>query len=342
MINNKNNQNVIIYENDQGEIKLDVFLEDETVWLNQEHLSTLYNKSVKTISEHIQNIFKEGELNPEVVIRKFRNTTQHGAIKGKTQTKDVNYYNLDVIISIGYRVKSPQGTKFRIWATQRIREYIVKGFALNEDRFKTGMSMNYFDELQEKIREIRLSERFFYQKIKDIYKTSIDYDSKDEKTNKFFKIVQNKLIWAISRQTAAELVYNRINADKPLINMKSIDKKSSTKITKVDATISKNYLEENEIKLLGLIVEQYLAFAETMAQQKTPMHMIDWTNQLDSILKMNKRELLNHAGKISHEQMLSKVNDEYVKYKTKLSNLEYKEALKELEDDINAISKSSF
>lgn len=172
-------------------------------------MAQLFGKSKKTISEHIRNIFEEGELDEQVVVRKFRTTTRHGAIEGKTQSQEVNFYSLDVIISVGYRVKSPQGTQFRTWATQRLKEYIVKGFALNDERFKSGSSMNYFTELQERIREIRLSERFFYQKIKDIYTTSIDYNPADEKTIEFFKVVQNKLLWAISQQTAAELVYRR-------------------------------------------------------------------------------------------------------------------------------------
>jgi len=199
-----NNSEILIYQNSEGNIKIDVRLEEETVWLTQEQMALLFGKFRSTIAEHIQNVFKEGELNEEVVCREFRHTTQHGAIAGKTQEKSVKYYNLDVIISVGYRVKSPQGTQFRIWATQRLREYLIKGFALNDDRFKSGSSMNYFTELQERIREIRISERFFYQKIKNIYTTSIDYDAKDEKTIEFFKVVQNKLLWAISQHTAAE------------------------------------------------------------------------------------------------------------------------------------------
>ena len=199
------NSEIILYQNPSGDIKIDVRLEEETVWLTQAQMAELFGKDKRTISEHIGNVFKEGELNEKVVVRKFRTTTQHGAIAGKTQEVEVNGYNLDVIISVGYRVKSPQGTQFRIWATQRLKEFIIKGFALNDDRFKTGNSMNYFNELQERIREIRISERFFYQKIKDIYTTSIDYEPKDAKTIEFFKVVQNKLLWAISEQTAAEM-----------------------------------------------------------------------------------------------------------------------------------------
>jgi len=203
------NSEIIIYQNPDGNIKIDVRLEEETVWLTQDQMAILFGKGRSTITEHIGNILKEGELIEILVCRDFRHTTQHGAIEGKTQESSIKYYNLDVIISVGYRVKSPQGTQFRIWATQRLKEYIIKGFALNDDRFKLGNSMNYFNELQERIREIRISERFFYQKIKDIYTTSIDYDAKDEKTIEFFKVVQNKLLWAISEQTAAELVFRR-------------------------------------------------------------------------------------------------------------------------------------
>ncbi len=215
---------ILIYQSTEGNIKVDVHLEDETVWLTQAQMAQLFDKGRSTVTEHIANVFKEGELDEKVVCRNFRHTTQHGAILGKTQAKDVKYYNLDVIISVGYRVKSKQGTQFRIWATQRLKEYIIKGFALNDERFKTGQSMNYFDELQARIREIRLSERFFYQKIKDIYTTSIDYDPSDKDTIAFFKIVQNKLLWAISQQTAAELVYRRVDATLPLLGMQSFDK----------------------------------------------------------------------------------------------------------------------
>jgi len=212
---------ILIYQNPDGNIKIDVRLEEETVWLTQEQIALLFGKGRTTITEHIQNVFGEGELEEKLVCRNFRHTTQHGAIAGKTQETTVKYYNLDVIISVGYRVKSSQGTQFRIWATQRLKEYIIKGFALNDDRFKSGNSMNYFTELQERIREIRISERFFYQKIKDIYTTSIDYNPKDEQTIAFFKIVQNKLLWAISKQTAAELIYRRVDANLPLMGMQS-------------------------------------------------------------------------------------------------------------------------
>ncbi|MHA8108441.1 virulence RhuM family protein [Aquirufa sp. A-Brett2-W8] len=334
-----NNSDIIIYQNPDGNIKIDVRLEEETVWLTQDQMATLFGKAKSTINEHIKNVFAEGELDEKVVVRKFRITTQHGAIAGKTQEVEVNGYNLDVIISVGYRVKSAQGTQFRIWATQRLKEYIIKGFTLNDDRFKSGTSMNYFNELQERIREIRLSERFFYQKIKDIYTTSIDYEPKDEKTIEFFKVIQNKLLWAISEQTAAELVYRRVDANLPLLGMQSFDKKNAVSIKKADVSIAKNYLNEDEIKLLGLLVEQYLAFAETMAQQQTPMYMTDWAQRLDSILQLNGRELLTHTGKVSHEFALKKSGEEFEKYKIVQKSIEKEQSLKEIEDDIKKLKK---
>jgi len=233
-------------------------------------------------------------------------------------------------------VKSPQGTKFRIWATKRLNDYITKGFVLNDERFKNGTDMTYFDELQKRLRDIRISERFFYQKIKDIYMTSIDYDPKNEKTIEFFKIVQNKLLWAISSQTAAELVHNRVDMSLPLMGMQSFDK-TSKNITKKDVSIAKNYLNEEEIKLLGLLVEQYLAFAETMASQRKPMRMNDWCERLDAILSINGRELLTHKGTISHEVALDKSSYEYAQYKKNLREIEKQLSLKELEQDIKKL-----
>jgi len=324
---------ILIYQNQDGNIKIDVRLENETVWLTQEQMQNLFGKSKATISEHIKNVFEEGELDKDSVVRNFRTT----AADGKSYA--TNFYSLDVIISVGYRVKSAQGTQFRIWATQRLKEYIIKGFTLNDDRFKSGSSMNYFNELQDRIREIRLSEKFFYQKIKDIYATSIDYDNKDEKTIAFFKIVQNKLLWAISQQTAAELVYRRVDASLPLMGMLSYDKKQSVSVKKAEVSIAKNYLNEDEMKLLGLLVEQYLAFAETMAQQQTPMYMKDWIERLDSILQLNGRDLLTHAGKISHKKALEKSGKEYAKFKQHQKALEKEASLKELEEDIKKLKK---
>jgi len=325
------NSEILIYQNPGGDIKIDVRLEEETVWLTQAHLCELFNKNKRTISEHICNIFSEGELLEDSVVRKFRTTA------ADDKTYEVNYYNLDVIISVGYRVKSQQGTQFRIWATQRLKEYIVKGFALNSERFKSGSAMNYFVELQERIREIRLSERFFYQKIKDIYATSIDYDPKDEKTVEFFKIVQNKLLYAISRQTAGELVFRRVNSSLPLLGMQSFDKKGNVAVKKSDVSIAKNYLNEDEMKLLGLLVEQYLAFAETMAHQNIPMYMKDWIQRLDAIIQLNGRELLTHAGQISHAKAMEKSTLEYEKYREDQKKREHEQSLIELEKDIKSL-----
>jgi hypothetical protein len=331
------NSEIIIYQNNDGNIKIDVRLEDETVWLSQAQICELFQKSKATISEHIKNVFEERELDSLATVRNFRTVQTEG---NRTVERDIDYYNLDVIISVGYRVKSPQGTQFRIWATQRLREYIIKGFALNDDRFKTGTSMNYFNELQERIREIRLSERFFYQKIKDIYTTSIDYNPKDEKTIEFFKVVQNKLLWAISEQTAAELVYRRVDASLPLMGMQSYDKEKAVSIKKSDISVAKNYLKEDEVKLLGLLVEQYLAFAETMAQQRTPMYMADWIQRLDSILQLNGRELLTHAGTISHEKALQKSEAEFEKFKIAQKAFEKEQSLKEIEEDIKKLKRT--
>ena len=321
---------MLIYQNESGEIKVDVRFEEKSIWLSQKQLSEIFNKSVKTISEHISNIFEEGELDESSVIRNFRTTASDG------KNYDVKYYNLDMIIAIGFRVKSPQGTKFRIWATKRLNEYITKGFVLNDERFKNGTDMVYFDELQKRLRDIRISERFFYQKIKDIYMTSIDYDPRDEKTIEFFKIVQNKLLWAISSQTAAELVHNRVDMSLPLLGMQSFDKAGKS-ITKKDVSIAKNYLNEEEIKLLGLLVEQYLAFAETMASQHKPMTMNDWCERLDAILSINGRELLTHKGKISHDMAIQKSEIEYEKYKQNLQEIEKQLIFQELEQDIKKL-----
>lgn len=322
---------ILIYQNQEGNIKVDVRLEEETVWLTQDQMAVLFGKAKSTINEHILNIYAEKELDEATSCRKIGISD--------FSTKPTNHYNLDIIISVGYRVKSQQGTQFRIWATQRLKEYIIKGFTLNDERFKQGTSMNYFNELQNRIREIRLSEKFFYQKIKDIYATSIDYDPKDEKTIAFFKVVQNKLLWAISQNTAAELVYRRVDASLPLMGMQSYDKKTTNNIQKQEVSIAKNYLNEDEMKLLGLLVEQYLAFAETMAQQQTPMYMKDWIDRLDSLLQLNGREILTHAGTISHQMAVNKSESAFEKYKIEQAKIEKEQSLKEIEKDIKRLKK---
>jgi len=318
---------IVIYQSQDGQVKVDVLFENETVWLTQQQMSVLFGKSVSTINEHIKNIFGEGELVEEVSTHKFGIS--------EFMRKAPVYYNLDVIISVGYRVKSHQGTQFRIWATQRLRDYIIKGVALNDERFKRGNSMNYFKDLLERIREIRLSERVFYQQIKDIYKTSIDYDPSDEMTLRFFKEVQNKLLWAVSGKTAAELVYYRANAALPQMGLTSTEKQG--KVLKSDIEIGKNYLTEDEVGLLKLIVEQYLAFAEAQAMAHVPMYMADWVERLRMVLTMNQRSILEDAGRISHELAKQKANEEYRKYQMALREEEHLESLRELEQDLKEL-----
>ena len=327
---------IVIYQSEDGNVKVDVLFQDETVWLSQEQMALLFGKGRTTITEHISNIFSEGELQEDMVCRKFRHTTQHGAIEGLHQTKEVKYYNLDVIISVGYRVKSRQGTMFRIWATQRLRDYIIRGYALNEERFKKGSSMNYFKELVEKIREIRIEEKIFYQQIKDIYKTSIDYDPSDEMTLQFFKEVQNKLLWAVSEKTAAELIYYRANASLPMMGLTSTS--TDSKVKKQDITIGKNYLQEDELKALKLIVEQYLAYAEAQALAHRPMYMKDWKERLDLILKLNERNVLEGPGKISHELAIEKAESEYMRYKEIEKEHIHLESIKDLDKDIRLLN----
>ena len=262
--------NMLIYRSADGKIKIDVRFESETVWLSLDQMATLFGRDKSTISRHVKNVFEEGELSTEATVANYATVQTEG---GREVTRNIDYYNLDVIISVGYRVKSQQGTQFRIWATQRLKEYIIKGFALNDERFKTGSSYNYFKELLGRIREIRLSEKVFYQQIKDIYATSIDYDPSAETTLAFFKEVQNKLLWAVSGKTASELMYYRANASLPLMGLTSTEKEG--KVTKGDALIGKNYLNEKEISQLKLIVEQFLAYAESQALAEKPMYMRD-------------------------------------------------------------------
>lgn len=323
------NDEMLIYQSQDGTIKVDVLFQDETVWLTQEQMAMLFGKSVSTINEHINNVFEEKELNKDAVTHKFGIS--------EFMHKPKLYYNLDVIISVGYRVKSYQGTQFRIWATQRLRDYIIKGVALNDERFKKGGSMNYFKQLLERIREIRLSERVFYQQIKDIYATSIDYNPSDEMTLQFFKEVQNKLLWAVSGKTAAELIYYRANASLPMMGLTSTE--NNGKVLKSDIVVGKNYLNEEEIGILKLIVEQYLAFAEAQAMAHVPMYMKDWIERLKMVLTMNQKSILEDSGKISHQLALQKAEQEYIKYKNAELEKEHLESIKELDADIKRLQQ---
>ena len=319
---------IVIYQSEDGSVKVDVLFENETVWLSQQQMAMLFQKDISVVSRHIKNIFAEGELDEKSNLH---------FLQIPNSDKPVRMYSLDVIISVGYRVKSYQGTQFRIWATKRLHEYIIKGVALNDERFKRGNSMNYFKDLLERIREIRLSERVFYQQIKDIYKTSIDYDPSDEMTLQFFKEVQNKLLWAVSGKTAAELVYYRANAALPQMGLTSTEKQG--KVLKSDIDVGKNYLTEDEVGLLKLIVEQYLAFAEAQARAHVPMYMRDWVDRLRMVLTMNQRSILEDAGRISHELALQKANEEYVKYQAKQLEEVHLESLRELDADLKLFGK---
>jgi hypothetical protein len=326
---------IIIYQSADGKISVDTLMKDESLWLSQKSMAELFDCTPENALIHLKNIYETGELNEKATTKDFLVVQKEGS---REVSRNIKHYNLDAIISVGYRVNSLRGTQFRIWATQRLKEYLLQGFTLNEDKLKSGKTTEYFDKIQAKLREIRLSERVFYQKIKDIYTTSIDYDQKNEKTIQFFQIVQNKLLWAISKKTAAELVHSRADSSKPFLGMQSFDKKTEREITKYDVSVAKNYLNEAEIKTLGLIVEQYLSFAESMAQSQISMTMADWIERLDVILQMNKKEILTNFGEISHELALTKAEKEYDIFKTEQKNNEKRESLKELEEDLKNIS----
>lgn len=325
------NDEMLIYQSQDGTIKVDVLFQDETVWLTIDQMSLLFGKSRSTINEHILHIYEEKELEESSSMRKIGISD--------FSTKPTNFYNLDVIISVGYRVKSHQGTQFRIWATQRLRDYIIKGVALNDERFKKGNSMNYFKELLERIREIRLSEKVFYQQIKDIYATSIDYNPSDEITLNFFKEVQNKLLWAVSGKTAAELVYYRANASLPMMGLTSTE--TEGKVLKSDIAIGKNYLNEDEMEILKLIVEQFLAFAEAQAKSHVPMYMKDWVERLKMVLVMNQKSILQDAGKISHKMAIEKAEAEFNQFKAKELERQHLESIKELDADLRKLQQKN-
>ena len=334
MMEASNNDNMLIYQSEDGKIKIDVRFENETVWLSLDQMTTLFGRDKSTISRHIKNVFEEGELPNEATVANFATVQVEGY---REVVRNIDYYNLDVIISVGYRVKSQQGTQFRIWATQRLKEYIIKGFTLNDERFKTGSSYNYFKELLDRIRDIRLSEKMFYQQIKEIYATSIDYNPSAEMTLAFFKEVQNKLLWAVSGKTAAELVYYRANATLPMMGLTSTEKEG--KISKSDALIGKNYLNEKEIGQLKLIVEQFLAYAEAQALAEKPMYMRDWVQKLRLVLTMNEKSILEHAGTISHKLAVEKATKEFIAYKKQKRQIEHFESIKQLDQDLKRIAQ---
>lgn len=303
---------ILIYQTEDGRTKIQVQLTDNTVWLTQADMVELFQSSKSNISEHIKHVFEEGELSPDSTVRKFRTVRQEG--KRKVE-RELEYYNLDVIISVGYRVKSLRGTQFRIWATERLREYLIKGFTMNDELLKQGGG--YFEELLDRIRDIRSSEKVFYRKVLEIYATSIDYDPRAEMTQLFFQTVQNKLHWAAHGHTAAEIVFERANAQLPFMGLTAFKGK---KPTKQEIGVAKNYLTEDELAVLNRLVSAYLDIAEINAMQRKPMYMKDWIEILDGFIKMSRQEVLTHAGKISADIAQQKALAEYSTYKSKLAD----------------------
>lgn len=309
-----NESDIILYTTASGDVRIEVYFEGETFWLTQRRMADLFGVEVQTVNYHLKEIFKTGELPEESTIRKFRIVQMEGK---REVSREVDFYNLDAIIAVGYRVNSYQATQFRIWATKTLREYIIKGFVLDDERLKQGQRFgkDYFDELLERIREIRASERRFYQKITDIYaQCSIDYDPKAEITQTFYKTVQNKLHWAITGHTAAELIAQRADATKPNMGLTTWKNAPKGKIQKTDVTVAKNYLSEKEISDLNRIVSMYLDYAENQAARQIPMKMTDWIRKLDAFLQFNEYELLQDAGKVSHaiaQELATKAFEQY-------------------------------
>lgn len=326
-----NHGEMLIYQTEDGLTKIDVSMVDETVWLTQEQMAELFQRDKSTISRHIKNIFAERELDEKVVVAEFAITSQHGAMEGKTQSNITRFYNLDVVISVGYRVKSQRGVQFRIWAANILKEYIKKGFAMDDNRLKELGGGGYFKELLERIRDIRASEKVFYRQVLEIYATSIDYDSKAEVSVQFFKRMQNKIHYAVSGETAAEVIYHRADAEKDFMGLMSF---SGEEPTLKEAKIAKNYLNEKELRAMGQLVSGYLEFAERQAEREIPMTMEDWAKHLDGILTSTGENLLTGNGVVSHLQAMEKAQTEYKKYKAKtLSSVEkdYLESIKLLE-----------
>ncbi len=322
---------VVVYQTADGLTRIDVKFEDETVWLTLDQMSELFQRDKSTVSRHIRNAFSEGELNPSATVANFATVQTEG---NRQIERQITYYNLDVIISVGYRVKSNTGTHFRKWATQRLKEYIIKGFTMDDERLKGNGGGQYWKELLDRIRDIRSSEKVLYRQVLDLYATAVDYDPTTEDSRMFFRIVQNKLHYATHGQTAAEVIYNRADADKPFMGLKTFSGKYPIRR---DISIAKNYLNETELRILNNLVSGYFDFAEISALEHRPMYMSDYVSQLDTILTSGGRPLLTNAGKISHDEAIAKADTEYRKYQEKtLSPVEeaYLETLKTLEKDV--------
>lgn len=305
----QNNGNIILYQTEDGKSRIEVTLCNDTVWLTADQMAELFQRNKSTISRHIKNVFEDGELNPDSTVAFFATVQNEG---NRSVERNLAYYNLDMIISVGYRVKSHRGVQFRIWATQVLREYLVKGFAMNDDLLKRAGGGNYFDELLSRIRDIRSSEKVFYRKILEIYALSIDYDPRTETTMQFFKTVQNKMHFSVHGHTAAEIIYERANAEKDFMGLTSW---TGALPKRTDAEIAKNYLSSDELDTLNRIVSLYLDFAELQAKSHKPMYMKDWIQKLDDFLKLSGKELLSHAGKISAELAKQKADTEYDRFK---------------------------
>ena len=307
-----NQSQIVIYQTESGQTKIDVRLENETVWLTQKSMAELFQTTPQNITLHLKNIFEEEELQENATCKDFLQVQQEG---NRMVERNQNFYNLDAIISVGYRIKSHVATRFRIWATQHIKEYIVKGFVIDDERLKNpDLPFDYFEELLRRIQDIRTSEKRFYQKITDIYATSVDYDPTLETSILFFKTVQNKMHWAITGQTAAELIKNRADSEKPNMGLTSW---RGEKPRKQDVSVAKNYLNEEELLALNNLVEQYLVFAEGQAMRKIPMYMNDWIEKLHGFLSLNDREILKDAGRVTHELAIGFAENEYEKYRVK-------------------------
>lgn len=330
---------LIIYQTEDGKVKIETHFEDETVWLNIDQVAELFQRDRSVVAKHVRKIFSEGELQEELVCANFAQTTQHGAVKGKTQTRNVKYYNLDVIISVGYRVKSHRGIHFRKWATALIKEYIVKGFAMNDELLKEAGGGNYFDELLARIRDIRSSEKVFWRKVLDIYATSIDYDPYTEQSKMVFKTIQNKMHWASHGETAAETIYKRVDSSKDNLGLTNFKGEVPTK---AETEVAKNYLSEKELNILNRMVTAFLEIAEIQALDQSPMYMSDWIKQLDAFLKMTNKDILNNPGIISHEKAVEKAHSEYEIYKEKVKNRISKverDFIKQLENETKNLEK---
>ncbi len=336
-----NNNQILIYKTEDGKVKIETHFENETVWLNRQEIANLFDRDVKTIGKHINNIFSEGELDTSSTVANFATVQKES---NRNVTRQVEYYNLDVIISVGYRVKSHRGVHFRKWATAVIKEYMIKGFAMNDELLKNAGGGNYFDELLARIRDIRSSEKVFWKKVLDIYATSIDYDPSTEQSKQMFKTIQNKMHWASLGETAAETIYRRVDSNKEYLGLTNF---KGSEPSKKEVEIAKNYLSADELDILNRMVTAYLEIAEIQALNRSPMYMKDWIEQLDDFLKMTNKNILQHNGTVSHKQAIEKAHKDYELYREKtkqqISQVE-KDFIKHIENttkNLTAIKKGN-